>query len=280
MTKKEKILIVECEESMQKFLRDILIKEGYEIAMASNGLDAKEKLQKEKIDLALVDLRMRPESGKELIEYIHNEVDPDIVNIIITGYPEDWSPTNATDQHVYHYFKKEELDSRDLIKVVKNGLEFRKLKFIEKEASAAAMAETAELYNDLLSKDITNYNQSIMSYLGLLKKTNLDEKQKKYVDIALTQVKNSVELISDIQKLSKIGTKDLSNALKTLKIDREHIFLKQIDSLMDKYIQFGDISLIKSGIKNSLNRLCDTSDVQAVCLIDMSGTVLSSCQGP
>ncbi|HID27709.1 MAG TPA: response regulator [Methanosarcinales archaeon] len=128
---KDKILIVDDEENMLDFLSNILARE-YEVETAINGNYAKEKLKKEKIDMVIADLRMPIMNGKELIKYIHKEVDPDIINIIITGHSEDWSYVDATDQHVFHYFNKGEFEPKDLKKVVKNGLELRKLRLKEK----------------------------------------------------------------------------------------------------------------------------------------------------
>lgn len=131
MTEKSKILIAEDEKSVQKYLQTIL-KKDYNIVIVNNGLDAKEKLLEENFDIVITDLRMRPGSGKELIEWIHKK-DMDIINIIITGYSEDWPPTDATDQQVYYYFKKGELSPEELLKVVNNGLKLRKLRLEEKE---------------------------------------------------------------------------------------------------------------------------------------------------
>lgn len=122
----EKILIVEDEKNMQKTLYNLLSR-YYEVTAASNGLDAKEKLRRESFDMVITDLRMRPWSGKKLIEYVHKE-DIDVINIIITGHPNDWTPISATDQHVFYYFKKGEFKPSDLIRVVKNGLTLRKLR--------------------------------------------------------------------------------------------------------------------------------------------------------
>ncbi|HID27298.1 MAG TPA: response regulator [Methanosarcinales archaeon] len=125
------MLIVEDEKSVQKYLQTIL-KKDYNIVMANNGLEAKEKLFKENFDMVIADIRMPKMSGKELIEWIHKK-DKDIINIIITGYSEDWTPTDATNQQVYHYLKKGEFSPEELLKVVNNGLKLRKLRLREKE---------------------------------------------------------------------------------------------------------------------------------------------------
>jgi len=125
MTKETKILIVEDEPNMRKLLSDTLSDE-YTVVTAVDGLDAKEKLKETPFDLVIADLKMPKMSGKELIEYVHSELDPDIMNIIITGHKEIWSPADASDQHVFHYFVKGEFEPKDLKKVVHNAIEYRK----------------------------------------------------------------------------------------------------------------------------------------------------------
>ncbi|MFQ6056785.1 MAG: methanogen output domain 1-containing protein [Methanosarcinales archaeon] len=131
MSEKSKILIVEDEKSVQKYLQTIL-KNNYNIVIVNNGLEAKEKLLEENFDMVITDLRMPEMNGKELIEWIHKK-DKDIINLIITGYSEDWAPSDATDQQVYHYLKKGEFSPEELLKVVNNGLKLRKLRLREKE---------------------------------------------------------------------------------------------------------------------------------------------------
>ena len=158
---KERILIVEDEADVRKFLYDALSKE-YTVITATDGLDAKEKLKETPFDLVIADLKMPKMSGKELIEYVHSDLDPHIMNIIITGHKEIWSPADASDQHVFHYFVKGEFGPNDLRKVVRNALEQRKSKFIEKDyfnqltemlsRSIASVTANLKVSNEILKR--------------------------------------------------------------------------------------------------------------------------------
>ncbi len=62
-----KILVVDDEQLVRWFLERALRKSGHEVVTAENVEDAVVKLGSEAIDVLLIDLRMRGESGRELI---------------------------------------------------------------------------------------------------------------------------------------------------------------------------------------------------------------------
>jgi len=64
--KKQRILIVDDEEVFRKLLHSKL-KDGYEVEMAINGVEALEKVKYFKADLFLVDRMMPKMDGVELI---------------------------------------------------------------------------------------------------------------------------------------------------------------------------------------------------------------------
>jgi len=67
-----KILVVDDEQLVRWFLDRALKKGGYEVITASNIAEAYEKLNREKIDILFVDLRMPDGNGRELIEKTAN----------------------------------------------------------------------------------------------------------------------------------------------------------------------------------------------------------------
>jgi len=69
-----KILVVDDEQLVRWFLDRALKKSGYEVITAPNISEAYEKLNKEKVDVLFVDLRMPDGNGQELIEKIANLV--------------------------------------------------------------------------------------------------------------------------------------------------------------------------------------------------------------
>ncbi|UCE80407.1 MAG: GAF domain-containing protein [Methanobacteriota archaeon] len=61
------------------------------------------------------------------------------------------------------------------------------------------------LLNDLMTHDINNFNQGIMGYLELLlQDSQLHDKQRRYAESALVQVKNNARLIDNMRTLAKV----------------------------------------------------------------------------
>lgn len=79
--KKEKILIIEDEESLVAALSDRLIKEGYEVRTAVTGDEGWEKVNSERPDLVLLDIVMPVVDGWEVFKRINDSADS-VVNSI------------------------------------------------------------------------------------------------------------------------------------------------------------------------------------------------------
>lgn len=73
MSKKRQVLIVEDESSMQILLRHLLLRSGYAVTLASNGLEAKELLLGEHhFDLICSDVMMSGIDGIQLCTWAKN----------------------------------------------------------------------------------------------------------------------------------------------------------------------------------------------------------------
>ena len=79
-----KVLVVDDELEVQHFLRDFLSLRGYEVVLASTGLDALTALEGEKPDLVLLDVAMPVMDGLETLNRIV-AVDPVVRVIMITA---------------------------------------------------------------------------------------------------------------------------------------------------------------------------------------------------
>lgn len=64
------ILLAEDDEDIVKLLKLYLENEGYVVLWAKDGVEASEIFDKEKVDLALVDIMMPRMNGYELTKYI------------------------------------------------------------------------------------------------------------------------------------------------------------------------------------------------------------------
>jgi len=78
------LLIVDDEDGARQSLK-VIFKDAYDILMASDGATAVELAQKNKIDVAVCDIRMSGMSGIEVLERL-KYVDPDIEVVMMTAF--------------------------------------------------------------------------------------------------------------------------------------------------------------------------------------------------
>lgn len=81
---KKKILIVDDDASIKTLAEYYLVKEGYEVALAEQGLEALNILESNHFDLVLTDMMMPVMGGLELIEKLRAK-DPNISIIMFSA---------------------------------------------------------------------------------------------------------------------------------------------------------------------------------------------------
>ena len=84
----KRILLVDDDESVLKSLSVLLVSEGYEVVALTGGAETKEKVDEEDFDLLVVDIRMDPVDGMEVMAYAHDRK-PDLPIIVISAYSSD-----------------------------------------------------------------------------------------------------------------------------------------------------------------------------------------------
>lgn len=101
-----KTLIIDDEEAVCEFLADHLKKEGFQVDYFCRPDEVLERL-KEKLNYSvlLIDLKLKDINGLELIKKI-KEVNPEIIFIIITGYPDLSSAISAIKEEVFNFIIK------------------------------------------------------------------------------------------------------------------------------------------------------------------------------
>jgi len=86
----KKVLIVDDEEIIRKFLRINLLKWGYEVKEAMDGVQALEQLGHDNYDLLICDILMPNKNGWEVLKAVRsNPKTKDIPVIILTAKNED-----------------------------------------------------------------------------------------------------------------------------------------------------------------------------------------------
>ena len=85
LTMKNRILLVDDEETLRYVLRETLISEGYSVDVAKNGFQALERFKSKPYDLLITDIKMHGMDGLQLIREIKKN-GLDLKIIIITAY--------------------------------------------------------------------------------------------------------------------------------------------------------------------------------------------------
>jgi two-component system response regulator PilR (NtrC family) len=122
----EKILVVDDEKSMRDFLGLVLKKEGYFVAVASEGEEAIKVLQKDIFDLVITDVKMPKLSGIDVLKAVKETASETLV-IMITAFASAETAIEALKEGAYDYITKPfQIDEVKLI--IRNALEKRRLR--------------------------------------------------------------------------------------------------------------------------------------------------------
>ncbi|HEV8632843.1 MAG TPA: ATP-binding protein [Chloroflexota bacterium] len=120
-----RLLIVDDEESVLVTMQAILQLDGYEVATASKGAVAIERLREQVFDLVLTDLRLEDADGLSILAEVRRQ-SPDTVTIMLTGYASLDSAVKALREGAYDYLTKP-CDVEELKATVARGIERRQL---------------------------------------------------------------------------------------------------------------------------------------------------------
>ncbi|MFW0860377.1 MAG: response regulator, partial [Dehalococcoidia bacterium] len=82
---KHRVLVVDDEEDLTARMKQELEKEGYEVAMAYDGLAGLEYFKNNHVDAVIADIRMPGMDGLEMLDQCR-AINPDFVYIVITGF--------------------------------------------------------------------------------------------------------------------------------------------------------------------------------------------------
>lgn len=123
---KDRILLVDDEESIREVLSIMLHREGYQVDAVSDGQQAVERLKDHGYDLVISDIKMPRLNGFELLAHIKERF-PDTAVIMITAFSTTEEAVEAMKNGAYDYiikpFKNEEIRL-----VVQNALERKALR--------------------------------------------------------------------------------------------------------------------------------------------------------
>ncbi|MEO9484997.1 MAG: sigma-54 dependent transcriptional regulator [Ekhidna sp.] len=120
-----KILVVDDEKSIRDALRDILSEEKYDVLTAEDGEDGWSKLEQEKIDLVLCDIKMPKMDGMELLNKVSEER-LDVPFVMISAHGTIDTAVEATKKGAYDFIQKPP-DLNRILLTVRNAIDNGKL---------------------------------------------------------------------------------------------------------------------------------------------------------
>jgi response regulator RpfG family c-di-GMP phosphodiesterase len=124
-TASPRVLVVDDEKVIREILADFLSLEGFQVAVASDGVVALEQLSKAPFDMVISDLKMPNMGGLELLEHIQTEHE-DILTVIMTGFGTVETAIEAMKKGAYDYILKP-FKVEEVVHIVQRGFEKQRL---------------------------------------------------------------------------------------------------------------------------------------------------------
>lgn len=153
-----KILVADDEKNIREGIATYLEEEGYFVFTASDGEEALETIENEKIDAIISDLRMPQISGEELLKIVKDK-NPNIPFIILTAHGTVDSAVDAMREGAYDFLTKP-VDLERLLLIIKRALNGKNDK----------RHENISQENVIIRKDL-NYYERIFGRSLIMQKT-------------------------------------------------------------------------------------------------------------
>ncbi len=156
----QRILVADDEQSITWVLSRALAKKGFSVDIVNDGTEAKLRVEREKYDLALLDIKMPGISGLELLAEFRQQY-PDMMVVIMTAESTMKNAVEAMRLGAYDYLTKPfDLDALDAI-------------ILKAQTASAANAELKQLKKELrdhyhLDRSIIGQSQPMQEIYKLL----------------------------------------------------------------------------------------------------------------
>jgi DNA-binding NtrC family response regulator len=119
------ILVIDDEEVLQDVLTVLLRREGHQTHSAFSGEEGLEMLDREEVDLVLLDLMLPGMHGMEVLREMRRK-HPDVVVVVITAFSSIESAIEAMREGAFHYIPKP-FKNEEVLLTLRKGLEQRRL---------------------------------------------------------------------------------------------------------------------------------------------------------
>ncbi len=124
--RRERILVIDDEASMRRFLIMLLEAEGHEVVAEENGADGVSRVERENFDLVIADLKMPGVDGLSVLDSIHGK-HPDLPVVILTAFGSERVAAEAARRGAFQLVEKNSRNEEILL-VVGNALEMSRVR--------------------------------------------------------------------------------------------------------------------------------------------------------
>lgn len=221
------ILIVDDEEMITTTLSSLIkLVLKYNVIVSNDPLEVIENklIEKYNIDLVISDFLMPKMNGIKFLEYV-KKINPEIITILLTGYADKESAIKSINRVGIYYYLEKPWDNNTLIKVIKNGLEKKRLsdelnkKIIELERSHHEVSSLYELQKKHYHNEVENMKGVIMALANVIeakdKYTEGHARRVAYISKKLGQKSSlskeqleNLEIAGIIHDIGKVGVSD------------------------------------------------------------------------
>jgi len=161
-TNPRNVLVVDDDEDLLNILAEGLRQEGHQVATASTGAEALERLEEQLFDLALLDLKLPDTSGLQVLQAV-KERNPEAKVVIITGYASLETAVGALKGGANDYVTKP-VGMKELRAIIKKATDGPGLSAALRETEAPGRLATGVPYLDgILNGGIPLYSVNVVS---------------------------------------------------------------------------------------------------------------------
>lgn len=192
---KPRILVVDDENGPRQALR-MLLKEDYEVALASSGRSALAILAEQEVDLVITDIRMPEMTGIDLLRQVRRS-HPEMQVIILTGYGQLDTAMEAIEHGAFAYLEKP-FDNDVLLEKVRACMDRKRMEQERRALEYLAMeANRFETLGRLISGTFHDLGTPL-SVIGTNLELLLDQEEDDKIVKRLTTMKAQVQHCNDL----------------------------------------------------------------------------------
>jgi signal transduction histidine kinase len=214
MAKKEKILVVDDDPSIQETVAEMVSRMGYEVATARHGKEALEILRKDVFTIMVTDLQMPEMDGLELTKVAHAEF-PTLVILFMTVREDKETFSNVITSGATDFISKPFTFDEMTVRLnramrERNQLEDLTQKVVELEIANEELRRLDQLKTSFVSNvsdELQTPMTVIKEFVSLMLKGQvgaLTEDQREYLGIAHKNILRMTNLVEKLLDFSRI----------------------------------------------------------------------------